>query len=257
LRAAPSLPATRIDAVTATWKLLHQRIGDLDLEVEPATTRLYRSLTTSAPDTSDGARRSVSRRDHRTRPPRHRHALPYSRHLHTLRRDRGGDGLAVRLIGATAGVPLLRCARRRRRRDRPGVAARPQPDRPFRVRRRSLARLARMGRSLDRHAPRVRGRGFLRDREARRQLTRPSDASAVRAVHGRRRPRCDPHHPMRRHEIGGQRTASPMRSASARFATILANRRPADGRRTTVVTPTEFRWPRIAPSSCRLGEIRP
>ena len=46
----------RIDAVTATWKLLHQRLDDLDLEVEPATTRLYRSLTTSAPDTSDGAR---------------------------------------------------------------------------------------------------------------------------------------------------------------------------------------------------------
>ena len=37
----------RIDAVTATWKLLHQRLGDLDLEVEPATTRLYRSLTIS------------------------------------------------------------------------------------------------------------------------------------------------------------------------------------------------------------------
>jgi DNA-binding SARP family transcriptional activator/LysM repeat protein len=45
----------RIDAVTTTWKLLHQRLGDLDLEVEPATTRLYRSLTTSAPDISDGA----------------------------------------------------------------------------------------------------------------------------------------------------------------------------------------------------------
>jgi len=45
----------RIDAVTAAWKLLHQRLGDLDLEVEPATTRLYRSLTTSAPDTSEGA----------------------------------------------------------------------------------------------------------------------------------------------------------------------------------------------------------
>ncbi len=40
---------------TATWKLLHQRLGDLDLEVEPATTRLYRSLTASAPDTSEGA----------------------------------------------------------------------------------------------------------------------------------------------------------------------------------------------------------
>ena len=58
-------------------------------------------------------------------------------------------------------------------------------------------------------------------------------------------------------KLASQRTASPMRSASARFATILANRRPADGRRTTVVTPAEFRWPRIAPSSCRLGEIRP
>jgi DNA-binding SARP family transcriptional activator len=46
----------RIDAVTATWKLLHQRLGDLDLEVEPTTTRLYRSLTISVPDTSDGAR---------------------------------------------------------------------------------------------------------------------------------------------------------------------------------------------------------
>jgi DNA-binding SARP family transcriptional activator len=46
----------RIDAVTATWKLLHQRLGDLELEVEPATTRLYRSLTTSDADTSDGAR---------------------------------------------------------------------------------------------------------------------------------------------------------------------------------------------------------
>ncbi len=46
----------RIDAVTATWKLLRQRLGDLDLEVEPTTTRLYRSLTTNVPDTSDGAR---------------------------------------------------------------------------------------------------------------------------------------------------------------------------------------------------------
>jgi len=46
----------RIDAVTATWKLLHQRLGDLDLEVEPATTRLYRSLTISDADTSDDAR---------------------------------------------------------------------------------------------------------------------------------------------------------------------------------------------------------
>ena len=37
----------RLDAVTSTWKLLHQRLSDLDLDVEPATTRLYRSLTAS------------------------------------------------------------------------------------------------------------------------------------------------------------------------------------------------------------------
>ena len=35
----------RPDAVTATWQLLHQRLGDLALDVEPATIRLYRSLT--------------------------------------------------------------------------------------------------------------------------------------------------------------------------------------------------------------------
>ena len=46
----------RIDAVTATWKLLHQRLGDLDLEVEPATTRLYRSLKISDADTPDAGR---------------------------------------------------------------------------------------------------------------------------------------------------------------------------------------------------------
>jgi DNA-binding SARP family transcriptional activator len=46
----------RTDAVAATWKILQERLGDLDLEVEPATTRLYRSLTTSAPDIADGAR---------------------------------------------------------------------------------------------------------------------------------------------------------------------------------------------------------
>jgi DNA-binding SARP family transcriptional activator len=45
----------RIDAVTATWKLLQTRLADLDLEVEPATTRLYRSLKTGDADTSDGA----------------------------------------------------------------------------------------------------------------------------------------------------------------------------------------------------------
>ena len=35
----------RADAVTATWRLLHQRLGDLNLDVEAATVRLCRSLT--------------------------------------------------------------------------------------------------------------------------------------------------------------------------------------------------------------------
>lgn len=33
------------DAVHATWKRLQHRLGDLELDCEPATTRLYRSLT--------------------------------------------------------------------------------------------------------------------------------------------------------------------------------------------------------------------
>ncbi|MGH8996043.1 MAG: hypothetical protein ACRDYB_08460, partial [Acidimicrobiales bacterium] len=35
----------RPDAVRATWKLLCSRLAEADLEVEPASTRLYRSLT--------------------------------------------------------------------------------------------------------------------------------------------------------------------------------------------------------------------
>ena len=35
----------RPDAVTATWQLLHQRLGELNLDVEAATIRLHRSLT--------------------------------------------------------------------------------------------------------------------------------------------------------------------------------------------------------------------
>ena len=35
----------RTDAVTATWRLLNQRLADLDLDVETATARLYRSLS--------------------------------------------------------------------------------------------------------------------------------------------------------------------------------------------------------------------
>ena len=46
----------RIDAVIATWKLLQARLADLDLDVEPATTRLYRSLIASDADVADGAR---------------------------------------------------------------------------------------------------------------------------------------------------------------------------------------------------------
>jgi DNA-binding SARP family transcriptional activator len=34
----------QVDTVSATWKLLHTRLEELDLEVEEATTRLYRSL---------------------------------------------------------------------------------------------------------------------------------------------------------------------------------------------------------------------
>lgn len=35
----------RPDAVTDTWRLLHRRLGDLNLDVDAATARLYRSLT--------------------------------------------------------------------------------------------------------------------------------------------------------------------------------------------------------------------
>jgi DNA-binding SARP family transcriptional activator len=37
----------QVDTVSATWKLLHARLEELDLEVEEATTRLYRSLVPS------------------------------------------------------------------------------------------------------------------------------------------------------------------------------------------------------------------
>jgi DNA-binding SARP family transcriptional activator/LysM repeat protein len=43
LQAACSRP----DTVTATWRLLQSRLGDLDLEVEEATSRLYYSLTSN------------------------------------------------------------------------------------------------------------------------------------------------------------------------------------------------------------------
>lgn len=40
----------RTDAVRATWKLLNRRMNELDLEVEPATARLYRALTAELAD---------------------------------------------------------------------------------------------------------------------------------------------------------------------------------------------------------------
>ena len=42
----------RLDAVTATWKLLQRRLADLDVEVDQSTARLYRTLTAPEPDIS-------------------------------------------------------------------------------------------------------------------------------------------------------------------------------------------------------------
>jgi DNA-binding SARP family transcriptional activator/LysM repeat protein len=46
----------RPDAVTVTWRLLHQRLGDLDLDVEAATVRLYRSIIAVGVGTVDEPR---------------------------------------------------------------------------------------------------------------------------------------------------------------------------------------------------------
>ncbi len=40
----------RLDAVTATWKLLQRRVADLDVDTDDATTRLYHALTTASID---------------------------------------------------------------------------------------------------------------------------------------------------------------------------------------------------------------
>jgi DNA-binding SARP family transcriptional activator len=45
----------RLDAVTATWKLLQARLADLDLDMEPATTRLYRTLISTETEAVDRA----------------------------------------------------------------------------------------------------------------------------------------------------------------------------------------------------------
>ena len=48
----------RLDAVVDTWKLLEARLGEIDVDPEPATVRIYRSLT-GPPDTpADRARRA-------------------------------------------------------------------------------------------------------------------------------------------------------------------------------------------------------
>jgi DNA-binding SARP family transcriptional activator len=43
----------RVDAVTATWKLLQARLADLDLDMEPATARIYRTLITTETEAVD------------------------------------------------------------------------------------------------------------------------------------------------------------------------------------------------------------
>ena len=35
----------RLDAVGSTWRQLNRRLAELDLDVEPASARLYRTLT--------------------------------------------------------------------------------------------------------------------------------------------------------------------------------------------------------------------
>jgi DNA-binding SARP family transcriptional activator len=44
----------RHDVVTATWRLLQQRLGDINLDVEPASIRLYQSLVVAGSGTVDG-----------------------------------------------------------------------------------------------------------------------------------------------------------------------------------------------------------
>jgi hypothetical protein len=46
----------RPDALAATWRLLERRLAEIDVDPEPATARLHRSLTT------DAAPAGVSRR---------------------------------------------------------------------------------------------------------------------------------------------------------------------------------------------------
>jgi DNA-binding SARP family transcriptional activator len=48
----------RPDAVTDTWKLLTDRLGEIDVDPEPVTERLYHSLTRSPESPADRARRA-------------------------------------------------------------------------------------------------------------------------------------------------------------------------------------------------------
>jgi DNA-binding SARP family transcriptional activator len=46
----------RHDAVTATWQVLQRRLADLDVDVDEATARLYRTLVAPCPDVPAGTR---------------------------------------------------------------------------------------------------------------------------------------------------------------------------------------------------------
>jgi DNA-binding SARP family transcriptional activator len=48
----------RLDAVADTWRLLNDRLGEIDVDPEPATERLYHSLTRPPESPADHARRA-------------------------------------------------------------------------------------------------------------------------------------------------------------------------------------------------------
>jgi hypothetical protein len=54
-----ALTASGPDALSATWKLLRQRLAELDLDVEAASVNLYRSLAPT--ERRDGPRPASSR----------------------------------------------------------------------------------------------------------------------------------------------------------------------------------------------------
>ena len=103
----------RLDAVTATWQLLQRRLADLDVDVDEATARLYRTLIAPDPDPPTGTRPD---------PP---HVVSVAKALPGLDTPariaatcvlgaghRGGDGLAVRVVRRASRLPRLRGGRR-------------------------------------------------------------------------------------------------------------------------------------------------